>query len=155
MISPARFTKLQRLFFDKVTKCCNPAKVTISYIAVTHGDSYEAFTGDGEREPDKVMVLRCFYMRNLSDKQREDIGVSQEVTDVVYISPLELKQKSGDDKFPEYVTNSFSQISIEFLGKHYELLNIVDLEPMHNGNSYTCLAYQLNLSFNTGNKSHE
>lgn len=151
MITPSKFAQLQKLFFNKVTKCCNPSSVTFSFIKLTSEGGFADFTGDSSRSIDKEVSLRCFYDRNLSDKSREKYGVSSEVTTIVFISPLELKQKYGDIKFPDYVRTSFSQISVTFLGKHYEIENIIDLEPMHNGKEWMCLAYQVNLMNSTGN----
>ena len=94
-------------------------------------------------------------MRNISDKQREKFGVKEEVTDIVYISPIELKNKYGSMTFPDYVRKSYSQIAVEFLGKHYEIESIRDLEPMHNGKEYICLAYQVNLRATTGNNNFD
>ena len=57
--------------------------------------------------------------------------------------------------FPDYVRKSYSQISVEFLGEHYEIESIRDLEPMHNGKEYICLAYQVNLRATTGNNNFD
>jgi len=151
MITPSKFAQLQKLFFSKVTTCCNPSTVTLNFIKLTTNGDYADFTGDSERDIDQEITLRCFYDRNLSDKRREKYGVSTEVTDIVFISPLELKAKYGNIRFPEYILSSFSQISVGFLGKHYEIDNIIELEPMHNGKEWVCLAYQINLMGTTGN----
>ena len=155
MISQGRFLQLQELFFKKVTLCCNPSTVTFKFIKITSTGKYTDFTGDSQREVEKYVVLKCFYMRNISDKQREKFGVKEEVTDIVYISPIELKNKYGSMTFPDYVRKSYSQIAVEFLGKHYEIDSIRDLEPMHNGKEYICLAYQVNLRATTGNNNFD
>ena len=152
MISQARFSALQELFFKKVTQCCNPSTVTLKFIKVISTGKYTDFTGDSQREVEKEIVLKCFYMRNISDKQREKAGVNESVTDILYISPIELKNKYGSSTFPNYVRKSYSQMSVEFLGEHYEIDSIRDLEPMHNGKEYVCLAYQINLKATTGNR---
>ncbi len=153
MITANKFRELQQLFFTKVTACCNPSTVTLKFIKTVSTGRFTDFVGDGLRSVDKEVVLKCFYMRNISDKQRENIGVTQDVTDIVYISPLDLKKHYGSNQFPDYVRSAFSDLSVSFLGKHYEILNIIDLEPMQMGKEYVCLAYQLNLKTSTGNKN--
>lgn len=152
MISPAKFAKLQNLFFRRVTTCCNPATVTLKFIGLTSTGDYTDFTGDSERAVESEIVLRCFYNRNITDKMRENTGVAEDVTTIIYVSPLELKNKYGHIKFPDYVRKSYSQISVEFLGEHHEIESIRDLEPMHNGKEYICLAYQINLKDSTGDR---
>jgi len=139
------------MFFNKVTSCCNPSTIKLKFIKSISTGSYTDFTGDSIRELDKEVELKCFYLRSISDKQREKTGVSQEVTDIVYVSPIELEKKYGTNKFPDYVRNAYSNISIEFIGGHYEILDIRELEPMHNGKEYVCLAYQINMKKTTGN----
>lgn len=153
MISASRFAQLQGIFYRKVTSCCNPSEVTLKFIKVNSTGRYTDFTGDSDREAEQSYTLKCFYMRALNDKQRENVGVTQEVTDIVYISPIELEQKYGSKVFPERVMNSYAEMVAEFLGKHYEIMNIQALEPMFNGKEYICLCYQLNLRNTLGNRS--
>lgn len=153
MITKTKYLQLQALFFSRVTSGLNPSKVVFEFISVAHANDFEEFTGDGTRTATLEISLGCFYMRNISDKQREKMGIRQEVTDVIYISPLELQQKYGNTKLPGHIRNSYSQFSVSFLDKHYEIDSIIDLEPMHLGNEETCIAYQLNLKGTTGNRS--
>ena len=146
MISPATFARLQAMFFSKVTSCCNPATVTLKFIELTSTGRITDFTGDSVRTVGQEVVLNCFYKRNISDKDRENSGVSEDVNTMLYISPLELKNKFGFFNFPAHVRKSYSQIEVEFLGEILEIESIRDLEPQHNGEEYTCLAYQINLS---------
>lgn len=154
MLSSKRFQSLQMLFFNKLNSCCNSVTVKLIFFTLTGGDRISNFTGDNKRTENKVVDLHCLYQRDLNDKQREKLGVGQEVTDVIYITPIELEKKTGSNKFPEEVRKSFAMIAVEFLGQHYELLNIKDLEPMHNGKEVMCLAYQLNLRHTTGNRDY-
>lgn len=149
MLSSTHFEKLQNLFFKKVTTCCNPASVTFEMLSITSPNDYSEFTGDGNRSIDKSFDLKCFYQRNISDKQREKLGVTQDVTDIIYISPLELEKKYGSKNFADIVRNSYAGLFVKFLGSRYTLIKIVDLEPMHNGKEYVCLAYQLNLKLHS------
>lgn len=151
MLSSSKFAYLQNLFYSKLATCCNPVLVTLTFFKTEGGDKFSNFTGDNKRVPDKVVNLHCLYQRDLNDKQREKLGVNQEVTDILYVSPIELEKKFGSNKFPQEVRNSYAMISVEFLGKHYELLSIKDLEPMHNGKEVMCIAYQINLRATTGN----
>lgn len=145
-ISVSKYKELQKLFFKKVTECGNPSTVTLSYIEVTSsGDAFSDFVGEGKREAGKSYTFACFYTRNISDKQREKMGIAPNVTDVLYISPLELEKKTGSNKLPDFLKNSSSQTIVEFLGATYEIVNIIDLEPMHNGKEWVCLSYQFNL----------
>lgn len=155
MINTLKFKKLQKLFFKQVTSSCNPTTVTLKFIKLTSTGDYTDFTGDSGREVDKEVVLSCFYTRSLSNKQRDKFGVSEDVTTILYISPIELKNKFGSDTLPEYVRRSYSQIAIEFLGKHHEIDSIKDLEPMQSDTGYVCLAYQINLKETTGNRSFD
>lgn len=139
------------MFFSRVTQCCNPSTVKLKTIKTISTGKLTNFTGDSLREVDKIYEFGCFYMRNISDKQREKMGVTQDTTDVVYISPLELERKTGDVLFPDYVRSNYSRIAVEFIGAYYEILNIIDLEPMFNGKVYVCMAYQLNLKKTIGN----
>lgn len=145
MISPAYFKKVQEAFFRQVTSCCNQAEVNFKYVTVSHSNSYEKFTGDGYRGVDKEFKLKCLYMRDISDKQREKHGIAQEVTDVLYVSPLELRKKTESINFPVNMRNSYANVEVSFLGKSYNIHNIKDLEPMHNGTEEMCVAYQINL----------
>lgn len=145
MITPSKFKELQKLFFQKVGSCCNPTSLKLKFVAVTSTNSYDEFTGDGERSVDKEVDLKCLYLRNISDKQREKTGVSQDVTDIVYISPLELEAKYGSQKFPDYVRNAYSHLIVELFGNSYSVVNIQELEPMPVGKEYVCLCYQMNL----------
>ena len=139
------------MFYNKLTSCCNPSSITLNFIKVTSTGSFTDFTVDSKREVEQEVVLRCFYMRNISDKQREKFGITQSTTDVVYISPIELEKKLGSKVLPDYVRNSYAQVTVSFLGKHHEIDSIIDLEPMHDGKEHTCLAYQMNLKQSTGN----
>lgn len=150
MISKKHFSVLQNLFYSKVASCCNSATVRLIFFSTDGGDRISNFVGDNKRVPTKTVDLNCLYQRNLNDKMREKLGVNQEITDIIYISPQELQKKTGNAKFPEEVRNSYAMIAIEFLGNHYELNSIVDLEPMHNGNELMCIAYQLNLKTLSG-----
>lgn len=154
MVSATYFAYLQNLFYTRLSQCCNPVEVSLKYFRTSGGDKFTNFTGDNNRLPTMEFNLHCLYQRDLNDKQREKLGVNQNVTDVIYISPLELQQKTGSNKFPEEVRNSYAMISVEFLGKHFELLSIKDLEPVHNGMEVMCIAYQLNLRTDTGNRDY-
>jgi len=150
VITPSKFRSIQELFFKKVTLCCNPSSIKLKFIVVASTNDYDSFTGDGERSVDKEVELKCFYLRNISDKQREKTGVSQDVTDIVYISPLDLERKTNSDQLPDYIRNSYSNIMVEFLGTNYNVVNIKELEPMQVGNKFVCLAYQFNLKRTSG-----
>lgn len=151
MINIGKFKQLQALFFSKVVSSCNPSTIKVNFIEVTSHNPFTDFTGDSARNVKTSFELKCFYIRNISEKQREKMGITEDVDSVVYVSPLELRAKIGTDNFPDYVRNSYSQMSIDFLGKHQEIVSIVDLEPMQNGNTFMCLAYQINLKNTTGN----
>ena len=151
MPSIQKFKRLQKLFFDKVTRGTNLSTINLDFIEVEHTTSFAKFTGDGNRSVSTTVILKCFYMRNISDKQREKFGVNQDVTAIVYVSPLELEKKFGSITLPDYVRKSYSQLKISFLEKNYEIDSIIDLEPMHDGTQEICLAYQINLKTNTGN----
>lgn len=143
-ISVSKYKELQKLFFSKVTECGNPSTVNLKYIEIKSSDAFSDFIGEGKREPGKEYSFACFYTRNISDKQREKMGIADNVTDVIYISPLEVAKKTGSSKLPDFLVNSTSQTIVEFLGATYEIVNIIDLEPMHNGKEWVCLAYQFN-----------
>lgn len=145
MLPAGKFAELQKLFFCKVTSGCNVSSIDINYIKVESGNSFTRFTGDGKRSVEKTVNLKCFYKRNISDKDREKMGVNQDVTTVVYISPLDLKNKTGSPVFSQNVLNSYAGVLVEFIGKIYEIESIIDLEPMFDGKEWVCLAYQLNL----------
>jgi hypothetical protein len=145
VITPSKFKSIQELFFKKVALCCNPSSIKLIFVKVASQNDYDSFTGDGERSVDKEVELKCFYLRNISDKQREKTGVSQEVTDIVYVSPLDLERKTGSMDFPDYIKNAYSNLLVDFVGSRYSIVNIKELEPMQVGNKFVCLAYQLNL----------
>lgn len=145
MVSAEKFAKLQRLFFQKVTSGCNVSTVDLKFIETSSESALTKFTGDGKRTVKKSVNLKCFYKRNISDKDREKMGVNQEVTSIVYISPLDLKAKTGSMSFDDDITKSYSGIMVEFIGKLYQIESIIDLEPMFDGKEWVCLAYQINL----------
>ena len=145
MVSAEKFAKLQRLFFQKVTSGCNVSTVDLKFIEVSSESALTKFTGDGKRTVKKSVNLKCFYKRNISDKDREKMGVSQDVTSIVYISPLDLNAKTGSMSFDDDITESYSGIMVEFIGKLYQIESIIDLEPMFDGKEWVCLAYQINL----------
>tara|TARA_Y100000031_G_C8057565_1_gene309075 strand:+ start:79 stop:510 length:432 start_codon:yes stop_codon:yes gene_type:complete len=140
------------MFFNKVACCSNTGKVELKFIKIEQGDDFSDFTGDNERTIEKDITLGCLYRRNISDKVREEVGVDQNVTDIVYISPLELKRKYGSMEFPDYIRNSYSQFAVKFLGKHYEVVQIRELEPMELGGKMMCIAYMITLNRDKGNR---
>jgi len=149
----ARYEKMQKLFFSKVTESSNPSKVRLTFKEVTHDTAFSSFTGDGTRttkldanEAEKSYLLSCFYMRNVTDKQREKYGIDQDINTVIYISPLEMKRVMGTDTFPVEVRNSYSQIELSFFGKVEEIDSIIELEPLEMDGGIMCIAYQINVS---------
>lgn len=140
-----RFDEIKKRFFNKITFGCNPSKVTFKIYEVTHGDSLSAFLGDGDREEKETFTLPCFYQRYLNDKQREKAGVNEEVKVSLFISPISLKPIFKSEEFPQHVRDSYSNISVELFGVHYEVESIRDLEPIQDFGEVTRVAYQINL----------
>lgn len=145
MITLAKFKSIQSLFFKRVIACGNPSSVKLLFISALATNDYDSFTGDGVRTIDKEVNLSCFYLRNITDKQRERTGVSQDVTDIVYISPIDLGYRYGSTQFPDYIRNAYSNLMVDFMGSRYSVVNIKELEPMQVDNQWVCIAYQLNL----------
>lgn len=111
--------------------------------------------GDSPREVVSTVELHCLYKRTINDKERTKNGVTQMVDVVVYVSPLELEKRTGSAEFTSTIRNSYSTISVEFNGKHYEVTNIIDLEPIFVGGKEMRIAYQINLHGSTGNKTFD
>jgi hypothetical protein len=147
----SNFQAIQRRFFERIARCCNPSEVTIQFVKITSSGALADFTGDSVRTLDKEVKLRCFYQRYLNDKQREKAGVMEDVQLSIFVSPLELEAKNGSFDFPEAVRSSYSGIAIQFLGKHHEIESIRDLEPQQLQGKVTCVAYQINLKAGKGN----
>lgn len=139
------YSAIQERFFSRLISCSNPSSVTISFIKVSHRNSFESFLGDGQREEVKTFKLRCFYQRYTNNKQREKAGVTEDVTYSLFISPLELQQKTGSSDFPEYVRKSYSRIKLDFQGSTRSIESIVDLEPSDLKGELTRIAYKINL----------
>lgn len=146
-----RFGTIQKRFFDRITKCCNPSTVKFTFLKTISEGTLSDFLGDSSRVPDKVYELRCLYQRYMNDKQREKAGVTEEVDLSLFISPLELEAKTGSFDFPEQVRSSYSGIAVELFGKHHEIESIRDLEPQQSMGRVTCVAYQINLKSGKGN----
>lgn len=147
------FKAIQGRFFARICKGSNPSTIKVIYLKV-ESTGFASFLGDSEREPDKTFELRCFYQRYSNDKQREKAGVAEDVTYSVYVSPLDLKAKTGEFDFPKQVRSSYSGVSMEFLGKHHEIESIRDLEPIQGLGEATCVAYQINLKGGKGNTDY-
>ena len=145
------FGAIQQRFYNNIVKCKNPTEVKLIFIKVTSEGTLSDFLGDSKREPEKVISLKCRYQRYLNDKQREKAGVTEEVDMSVFISPLELEQKTGSFELPEQVRSSYSGIAVELFNQHHEIESIRDLEPQQRLGKVTCVALQINLKRGKGN----
>lgn len=150
----SKFANIQKRFFDRITKCCNPTEVTITYLrAVSEGDLSD-FLGDSQRVPEKTFKLKCLYQRYLNDKQREKAGVVEGVTLSLFVSPLDLERTTGSFNFPAQVRSSYSGIAVQIFGQHHEVESIRDLEPIQLLGRDTCVALQINLKGSRGNTDY-
>lgn len=146
MLTPSIFQKVQETFLAKVTSVNNTSVVTLKFLDVDYaGDKLAAFKGEGVRTVSSSVEMKCLYKKNISEIERQKYGLSQEVTAMVYISPLDLKAKTGSELFPGYTMGGYARMTVEFLGGYYEVQSITPLESQFDGKNYTCVAYQLNL----------
>lgn len=155
MLTPSIFQQVQETFLAKVTDVNNTAFVVLKFLDVDYGGSnLAAFKGEGTRSVATEVTLKCLYKKNISAIDRQKHGLSQEVMAMVYVSPLELQQKTGSQLFPGYTMGGYARMAVEFLGAHYEVESVVPLESQFNGNMFTCVSYQLNLKNTAGLKSY-
>jgi hypothetical protein len=122
---------LQTTFFSRIGGCNNPASVTIQIPKITAFSTFTDFTGDSAEDFAKnEYVVKCLYTRNISQKDRDRYGISEEVSTRVFISPLDLKKVYGEYRFTEEIMACKNTIRCIFLGVTYEVFQIVELEPM-------------------------
>ena len=150
MITASEYKKFQVQYFNTLTDFNNPTKVTLQYLSADSSASdFTEFTGDTVVTIANSYELSCLYSRNINDKQRKSMGVSQDVTDVVYISPLELLAKTGNIDFPDYVRNTYKLLGVLLFGELYDVSSIKSLEPITIAGESACLCYQMNLKRNS------
>lgn len=145
------FGAIQQRFYNNIVKCRNPTDVKLIFVKVTSEGELSEFLGDNKREADKIISLKCRYQRYLNDKQREKAGVTEEVDMSVFISPIELEQKTGSFELPEQFRSSYSGVAVEIFNQHHEVESIRDLEPQQRLGRVTCVALQINLKRGKGN----
>lgn len=147
MISQQQYESFRQLFFDRITESSNGAEITLKFLNVTYGDTVEQFLGEGTQAVANQYVLKCLYRWMRSDKQREREGVSTDTDIIVYISPLELFNKSGSASIPANLMTAFQRMKISFIGKEFEIVRVTEVEPMILQTGVMCIAYQFNLKY--------
>lgn len=147
MISQGQYESFRQLFFDRITESSNGAEITLKFIDVAYADTVQQFLGEGAQTVDNQYVLKCLYRWMRSDKQREREGVSLDTDIIVYISPLELFNKSGSASIPANFMKAFQKMKIAFLGKEFEIVRVTEVEPMVLQSGVMCIAYQFNLKY--------
>lgn len=145
MITQAQYESFRKLFFDRVTESTNGAQITLEFIGVTYTDGIDQFLGEGTRTVTDSYTLQCLYRWTRNDKMREKAGVSLDTDIIVYISPIDLFNKAGFSSIPADKMKAFQKMKVQFIGKTFEILRVVEVEPMVLQSGVMCIAYQFNL----------
>lgn len=107
--------------------------------------SESEFTGEIKPIKQNSIKLHCFYNRTDSDIVRSKYGVSEEVTLVVFVSPIELEKKTGSTRFSERIMRNKQLVKVKFNGNEYFVQNILYKEEFPDANETMAIAIQLNL----------
>lgn len=119
-------------------------KTRIVLPAILFQDANQKFIGEGIRE-DSYYSLDCLYQRFKADKEKTSFGVLSEDEALVYISPIDLKEQVGVEKFSDHINTSKSGIFVELFGVRYQLTQITYLEPMTFDDKEYYIAIELRL----------
>lgn len=130
LVSKGQFLRYQNTFYDKLKK--TPYYIELEIYEVikknTNNDAFdlENFVGDSERVVKKTVKFNALFEREISDRMREKFGLPTEVNGVVYLSPIQLKQKLGTDRL------SWQKTKVKFSGRTHVIDRIYYLEEMYN-----------------------
>lgn len=91
------------------------------------------------------MEFHAFYQRNISDKTREKYGIANDVTALIYISPIEYKRKMGTYVPDSKLMVNKANLRVNFLGGYYSVNQIVVHEPIESGGVQYCFGIELRL----------
>lgn len=145
MLTLKDYLRYQKIFFRRITNSNNVGRVTIKLLTFSNStDTYKDFVGDNTPE-EESFIFGCYYTKNEPEKRKEKEGILDDTTHIVYISPVELFQKTGSYTFPANVMKAKTGISVNFLGVESEVLQIRELEPIRIGGTDYTAAYELQL----------
>lgn len=116
--------------------------------AVTSVNKFTDFTGEGNRNftaPATTYNFHCAYKRNLTDKFRTSYGIDDDITAIIYLSPLEVKKFTGTKEFIASVKVNTQKVRITLFGVVYRIKRYIELEPMKVGTDMLSLAYEFRL----------
>ena len=142
------FIHFQKSFFTHLTTGFNPVEVTIHKLGYDADEVYDLddFVGGGTLQDTTTFKLKALFKKIVTEKDREKYGVDTNVSIIIYISPLELEQKTGSKTFPDYFMNSYAGYSLEFQKRLYEVERVIMLEEFFTTDEIMCMAYQFDLS---------
>lgn len=148
MLTLSDYTRLQRIFFNNVVNCKNPVSVLIQVPTISSTGTFTDFTGDSGRDGfDTELTLKCLYKRSISDKDRAKYGIDEDIDSLVYISPLELKDKYASLTLPDAIFKTKQKAKVTLFDKVYRIKQIVENEPFLMEGTYTNISYELRLMF--------
>lgn len=147
MIPQAQYEAFRQLFFDKLTQGDNQAVMTLKFVDVAYADMKGQFLGEGTESDGGTYEFQCLYRWMRNDKMREKAGVSTDVDMVIYISTIDLFNKTGSYSIPENYMKAFAKMQVTFIGKQFEIKKVVEVEPMQIESGVTCIAYEFDLKY--------
>ena len=138
-ITHTKFIEFQRKFFQTVKGL--PVMCTFHEIHNDpNGSGFDALMKTSPKLPETTFKLQALYKKDFTPYDRVRYGLRENVSGIIWFSPLELKRRAG------IVTLKEQNYKVHFDDIHdsdqtYQIDCIKYLEPMYN----TCIAIEIHL----------
>lgn len=134
-LSAQRFNNFRDRFYKEVTK--SPVTALLRFYTVNSIGAFTDITGDSDREYEQISV-KCLYDREMTEFKRSKYGLEQDVSGLLFVSPIHFSQATPDYK--KWIEN-FNKIRVVLYAGEYQVSLIRLKEPLYG--SFICAELHL------------
>lgn len=141
MLGKNHYQRLQNILLSRLSK--QESVVTLDFPKFVEGTKLETFRGETQKLEGETHEYKCLYRRPIfNDNERSDKGIDEDIEYLIYISPLEIKEKTGVYLLPDKVYRAHTEVKISFFGRDYNIDQCNALEPFELEGEMIPIAYE-------------
>lgn len=133
------YQRYQEIYYSQVHRSINPVTAEVREYTSSGTSMRDSFIGDNVTTVKNTWHFRCLYSRNVGKYQREKHGINENVTGIITIPYLEVKNITGLVDFRKSVDPIRLQVTL--FDEIYDIESLKELEPFNIGTVKSCIGY--------------